>query len=93
MQEEAQGSVFWHDKGLKLYRKVENYIRDRLDDAGYQEVRTPQRSTRQDWMHGARSQRFATPIKLTPTGIEIRPTRCRSAAKMASRPPASAPSP
>ena len=42
LQEEAVGRVFWHPKGWTLYRTLENYIRDRLDAAGYLEVRTPQ---------------------------------------------------
>ncbi|MDG4720970.1 MULTISPECIES: threonine--tRNA ligase [Thalassospira] len=58
MQEEAQGSVFWHDKGLKLYRKVENYIRDRLDHAGYQEVRTPQLVDRVLWEKSGHWEKF-----------------------------------
>ena len=42
VQEEAAGSVFWHPKGWTLWRAVEGYMRRRLDEAGYQEVRTPQ---------------------------------------------------
>ncbi len=42
VQEEAVGSVFWHPKGWTLYRTLENYIRTRLDQAGYVEVKTPQ---------------------------------------------------
>ena len=30
MQEDAPGSVFWHDKGWTLWRIVENYIRDAI---------------------------------------------------------------
>ena len=41
IQDEAPGSIFWHPNGWKLYRKTEAYMRRRLDDAGYQEVRTP----------------------------------------------------
>lgn len=41
LQEEAQGSVFWHPKGFTIYNQMENYIRRRLRDAGYQEVKTP----------------------------------------------------
>jgi len=41
MQEEAQGSVFWHPKGATIYRTLEAYIRRRLDIAGYVEVRSP----------------------------------------------------
>src|SRR5246127_4881025 len=42
LQEEAVGSVFWHDKGYTIYRTLENYIRRKIQAAGYQEVKTPQ---------------------------------------------------
>ncbi len=42
MQEEAVGSVFWHEKGWILWRTLENFIRQRLNEAEYIEVRTPQ---------------------------------------------------
>ncbi len=42
LQEEAQGSVFWHPKGWTLYRILENFIRERIREDGYVEVRTPQ---------------------------------------------------
>lgn len=41
-QPEAQGSVFWHPNGYVIYNQMEGYIRRRLDDAGYQEIKTPQ---------------------------------------------------
>src|SRR5271156_5091136 len=34
LQEEAAGSVFWHPKGWKLYRRSEDYMRRRLDASG-----------------------------------------------------------
>ena len=49
IQEEAVGSVFWHPKGWKLYRRAEDYMRRRLDAAGYQEVKTPQLVDRALW--------------------------------------------
>lgn len=42
MQEESVGSVFWHDKGYTIWRALENFIRARIQGAGYQEVKTPQ---------------------------------------------------
>jgi threonyl-tRNA synthetase len=42
IQEEAQGSVFWHPKGYAIWQQMEQYIRRRLNDAGYKEVKTPQ---------------------------------------------------
>jgi threonyl-tRNA synthetase len=49
MQEEGRGMVFWHEKGLTLWRTVEAYMRRRLEDAGYVEVRTPQVLDRVFW--------------------------------------------
>ena len=42
IQEEAPGMVFWHNNGWIIYKEIENYIRERLRKANYQEVRTPQ---------------------------------------------------
>ena len=41
-QAEAQGSVFWHPAGFTIYNQMEGYIRRRLRDAGYEEIKTPQ---------------------------------------------------
>lgn len=41
-QPEAQGSVFWHPKGFTIYNQMESYIRRRLNDADYSEIKTPQ---------------------------------------------------
>jgi threonyl-tRNA synthetase len=49
LQEEAVGSVFWHPKGWTLYRAIEAYMRRRLEQSGYQEVRTPQLLDRSLW--------------------------------------------
>jgi len=48
-QEEAVGSVFWHPKGHTLWRTVETYMRNRLEHAGYVEVKTPQLLDRVLW--------------------------------------------
>ena len=48
-QEEAAGMPFWHPKGWTLYRLLQGYMRRRLDNAGYLEVRTPQLFDRKFW--------------------------------------------
>jgi len=57
-QEEAAGMVFWHPKGWTLYRTVENYLRGRLDDAGYVEVKTPQLVDRKLWEASGHWEKF-----------------------------------
>lgn len=49
MQDEAQGSVFWHPKGWTIWVALESYMRRRLRDAGYQEVKTPQLMDSRFW--------------------------------------------
>ncbi len=49
MQEEGRGMVFWHTKGWRLWRTLEAYMRRRLDEAGYREVKTPQVLDRAFW--------------------------------------------
>jgi len=58
LQEEAAGSVFWHDKGWTLYRVIKSYIRARLDHAGYTEVNTPQLVDRTLWEESGHWEKF-----------------------------------
>ncbi len=58
MQEEAVGSVFWHPKGWTLYRILENYIRDKMTEDGYVEVRTPQLVDRSLWETSGHWEKF-----------------------------------
>jgi len=57
-QEEAVGSAFWHPKGWTLYRSIENYMRRRLEAAGYEEVRTPQLLDRSLWEASGHWEKF-----------------------------------
>lgn len=58
MQEEARGQVFWHDKGWTLYRTLENYMRRRLEDANYEEVKTPSLIDRSLWEKSGHWEKF-----------------------------------
>ncbi len=57
-QEEAPGMVFWHDNGWRIYQQVEQYIRDRLRENGYEEVRTPQVVDRTLWEKSGHWDKF-----------------------------------
>jgi threonyl-tRNA synthetase len=57
-QEEAAGMVFWHPKGWILYRTLENFLRERLDRAGYLEVKTPQLVDRKLWEASGHWEKF-----------------------------------
>ena len=57
-QDEALGSVFWHPKGWTLYRICEQYMRQRLEKAGYVEVKTPQLVHRLLWEKSGHWEKF-----------------------------------
>ncbi len=41
LQEESPGMVFWHPHGWVLWQEIEQYMRRKFTDYGYQEVKTP----------------------------------------------------
>lgn len=41
LQDEAPGMVFWHPKGWTLWQQIEQYMRVKQNEWGYQEVKTP----------------------------------------------------
>ncbi len=49
MQDEAPGMVFWHPKGWVIWQQVEQYMRQKFIEHGYQEVRTPTIMDRSLW--------------------------------------------
>jgi threonyl-tRNA synthetase len=58
MQEEAQGQVFWHDKGWTLYRLLEEYIRRKIRADDYIEVKTPVLVDRTLWEKSGHWEKF-----------------------------------
>ncbi len=49
MQDEAPGMVFWHPNGWTIWQEVEQYMRVKFHEYGYQEVRTPTMMDRTLW--------------------------------------------
>ena len=49
LQAEAHGSVFWHPNGFVIWRALEAYMRRRIDEAGYEEIKTPQLMDARQW--------------------------------------------
>ncbi|HVM38858.1 MAG TPA: threonine--tRNA ligase [Sphingomicrobium sp.] len=49
LQAEAHGSVFWHANGFLIWRELESYMRRRIDEAGYREIKTPQLMDARQW--------------------------------------------
>jgi len=79
IQEEAPGSAFWHPKGWTLYRLCQDYMRKRLDDAGYVEVNTPQLVDRALWEASGHWEKFRENMFISESEdklLAIKPMNC-----------------
>ena len=68
-QDEAQGSVFWHPKGYTIWLELEAYIRRRLKDDGYVEVKTPQLLDRKFWEQSGHWGKFSQNMFVVPDEV------------------------
>ncbi len=69
MQEEAHGSVFWHPKGYQIWLALEAYIRRRLNDGGYIEVKTPQLMDKKFWEQSGHWQKYRDGMFIVPDEV------------------------
>ena len=80
LQEEAAGSVFWHPRGWTLYREIEDYMRRRLDNAHYSEVKTPQLVDRSLWEASGHWDKFGENMFTAETNedrtLALKPMNC-----------------
>jgi threonyl-tRNA synthetase len=78
-QEEAPGMVFWHEKGWLIYQQVEQFIREKLRNNGYAEVKTPQLVDRSLWEKSGHWEKFGSMIFTTHSehrDYAIKPMNC-----------------
>ncbi|MDX1588481.1 MAG: threonine--tRNA ligase [Oleiphilaceae bacterium] len=79
MQEEAPGMVFWHPKGWSVYQAIEQYLRAKLSDQGYQEIKTPQVVSRSLWEKSGHWDKFRDDMFTTESekyDFAIKPMNC-----------------
>jgi threonyl-tRNA synthetase len=69
LQEEAQGSVFWHPNGYELWLQVEGYLRRRMKEAGYNEVKTPQLLDSKFWEQSGHWSKFRENMFVVPDEV------------------------
>jgi len=79
-REESPGSVFWHEKGWKLFQKLIGYMRGRQDKAGYKEVNTPEILDRALWEKSGHWEKYGELMYTSQTPDEkifaIKPMNC-----------------
>ncbi len=79
LQDEAPGMVFWHPKGWTLWQQIEQYMRRRLGEAGYQEVKTPMIMDRSLWERSGHWQNYREGMFATESekrDYAIKPMNC-----------------
>lgn len=69
LQEEAHGSVFWHPKGYQIWLALESYMRRRLQDDGYKEVKTPQLMDKKFWEASGHWQKYRDGMFIVPDEV------------------------
>ncbi|SMN10963.1 Threonyl-tRNA synthetase [uncultured Candidatus Thioglobus sp.] len=78
-QPESPGMVFWHAKGWQIFQLLEQYIRGKLTEFGYQEVHTPQILDRKLWEKSGHLDRFSDDMFVTSSenrDYVIKPMNC-----------------
>ena len=80
-EEEAPGMVFWHPRGLALYRALEQMIRAAMRAAGYEEIRTPQLLPRALWERSGHWEKFGHAMFCVPgdtpeRALALKPMSC-----------------
>ena len=79
-REESPGSVFWHEKGWKLFQKLVSYMRMKQDYAGYKEINTPEILDRSLWERSGHWEKFGANMYTSKTPDDkvfaIKPMNC-----------------
>ena len=79
-REESPGSVFWHQKGWNLFQKLIFYMREKQNQAGYQEINTPEVLDRSLWEKSGHWEKFGANMFTSKTPDEkifaIKPMTC-----------------
>src|SRR5580704_1010408 len=80
IQEEGKGMAFWHPQGWTLYRTLQNYVRRRIEAAGYDEVKTPQILDRSFWEKSGHWDKFHANMFVCETEegeeLAVKPMNC-----------------
>ena len=78
-QEESPGMVFWHGKGWTIYTELESFVRQKLSQYGYQEVKAPMIMDRSLWERSGHWDKFADGMFTTESEkreYAIKPMNC-----------------
>ncbi len=79
-QDDAPGSVFWHQKGWVIFNKLINYMRTKQEKNGYNEISTPTVLDRSLWEKSGHWEKFKENMYIAKTNEEknfaLKPMNC-----------------
>ena len=78
-QEEAPGMVFWHNDGWSIYRELEDFVREKLREYDYEEVKGPLMMDRGLWEKSGHWDKYADAMFTTESEkreYAIKPMNC-----------------
>jgi len=78
-QEEAPGMVFWHNDGWSIYRELEDFVREKLREYDYEEVKGPLMMDRALWEKSGHWDKYADAMFTTESEkreYAIKPMNC-----------------
>jgi len=78
-QEEAPGMVFWHNDGWSIYRELEEFVREKLREYSYEEVKGPMMMDRSLWEKSGHWEKYSDAMFTTESEkreYAIKPMNC-----------------
>jgi threonyl-tRNA synthetase len=79
LQDDNPGMIFWHPRGWTLYRTLQNYIRGKIEAAGYVEVNTPSVMSKTLWEKSGHWDKYQENMFVTESEkrtFAIKPMNC-----------------
>lgn len=79
VQEESPGMIFWHNNGFVVFHQLENFVREKLQEYQYQEVKTPMLLDKLIWKESGHWKNYKNSIFTTSSEHReycIKPMNC-----------------
>ncbi|ALD15088.1 threonine--tRNA ligase [Buchnera aphidicola (Aphis glycines)] len=79
MQNESPGMIFWHNNGFIIFNELENFVREKLKEYKYKEVKTPLLIDKSIWRHSGHWDNYKDAIFTTSSENRkycIKPMNC-----------------
>lgn len=79
IQEDLPGMIFWHNHGLVIFRKLKDFMRIKLEEYNYQEVKTPLMMNKKLWKDSGHLDNYKKSMFMVTSGnfqYGLKPMNC-----------------